>query len=132
MRCCNLDRIHRLFAKALQCSREVKFIKLWEQAERFMSVWARAMNYCYRNGIEVPKEQEAERKALEKAIRACGMEETSEAFFTWYFDEDNDCPFITMDYGGGERYAYPFTDEDPDGNQMDAGQSGQYGPEWGN
>ena len=27
--------------------------------------------------------------------------------FTWYFDEDNDCPFITMDYGGGERYAYP-------------------------
>ena len=52
--------------------------------------------------------------------------------FTWYFDEDNDCPFITMDYGGGERYAYPFTDEDPDGNQKDAGQSGQYGPEWGN
>ena len=49
MRCCNLDRIHRLFAKALQCSREVKFIKLWEQAERFMSVWARAMNYCYLN-----------------------------------------------------------------------------------
>ena len=75
-----MDRIHRLFAKALQCSSEVKFIKLWEQAERFMSVWARAMNYCYRNGIEVPKEQEAERKALEKAIRACGMEETSEAF----------------------------------------------------
>lgn len=76
-----MDRIHRLFAKALQCSREVKFIKLWEQAERFMSVWARAMNYCYRNGIEVPKEQEAERKALEKAIRRAAWRKRQKRFY---------------------------------------------------
>ena len=127
-----MNRLDRLYKKALRGAKDRHSRELLAQGVKYMGVWARAMNYCYQNGIEVPKEREAEREVLEKAIRACGMEETSEAFFAWYFDEDNDCPFITVDYGGGERYAYPFTDEDPDGNQKDAGQSGQYGPEWGN
>lgn len=69
------------------------------------------MTYCYQNEIEVPEDQEDKAAVLRKACEACGHGDQAKSFLEWYFDEDNDSVFVTIDYGEeGLAYGYPPTD----------------------
>lgn len=123
-----MNRLDRLYKRALQGAKDKRSRELLAQGVEFMGVWADAMTYCYQNGIEVPEEQEGQAAVLRRACEACGHGDQAEDFLEWYFDEDNDSVFITIDYGEeGLVFGYPSTNEDSDRGQAYTGQSGQYG-----
>lgn len=108
-----MNKLDRLYKKALQGAKDRHSRALLAQGVEYMGVWSDAMTYCYTNGIEVPEDQEGARDVLRSACVACGHADQTESFLDWYFDEDNDSIFITMDYGEeGLEYGYPTTNED--------------------
>ena len=107
-----MNKLDRLYRKALQGARDKHSRELLAQGVKYMGVWADAMTYCYTNGIKVPEDQEGATDVLRCACVACGHGDQADGFLEWYFDEDNDSIFITIDYGEeGLVYGYPPADE---------------------
>lgn len=103
-----MNKLDRLYKRALQGAKDRHSRELLALGVEYMGVWSDAMTYCYTNGIEVPEDQEGARDVLRRACVACGRADQAEGFLEWYFDEDNDSVFITIDYGEeGLVYGYP-------------------------
>ena len=103
-----MNKLDRLYKKALQGAKDRHSRELLAQGVEYMGVWSDAMTYCYTNGIEVPEDREGAMDVLRRACVACGHGGLADRFIEWYFDEDNDSIFITMDYGEeGIEYGYP-------------------------
>lgn len=106
-----MNKLDRLYKKALRGAKDRRSRELLAQGVKYMSVWADAMTYCYKNKIEVPEDREGEADVLRCACVACGHGDQVDSFLEWYFDEDNDSLFITIDYGEeGLAYGYPPAD----------------------
>lgn len=103
-----MNKLDRMYKEALQGAKDKHSRELLAQGVEYMGVWADAMTYCYKNGIDVPEDQERRADVLRRACVACGYGERVDGFLKWYFDDDNDSLFITMDYGEeGIEYGYP-------------------------
>lgn len=110
-----MNKLDRLYKRALQGAKDKHSRELLAQGVGLIGVWADAMTYCYQNGIAVPEDQEGEAAVLRLACEACGHGDQAEGFLEWYFDEDNDSVFVTLDHGEeGQAYGYPPTDGNTD------------------
>ena len=103
-----MDRLERLYRKALLGAKSMHGRELMEQGEKYMSLWVDFMRYCRDNKIDVPEDQEALKGMYKDILPVCGYsEDIIASFLDWFFDDDNDSIFITIDYGGGEvEYGY--------------------------
>lgn len=110
-----MNKIDRLFKKAMQGAKDRRRREKLAQGVEYMGVWADAMAYCYNNRVEIPKDQKGRIEAFRHALKACGHEEQAADFLEWYLD-------------GGEGLVYGDTAEnaDADGSTSDAGKGGQY------
>ena len=54
-----MDRLERLYRKALLGAKSMHGRELMEQGEKYMSLWVDFMRYCRDNKIDVPEDQEA-------------------------------------------------------------------------
>lgn len=107
-KCDVMNRLDRLYQKALIIAKNKRRQSLLEKSEKFMGLWVDFMRYCRDNRISVPEDQEALKTVYRKIFPQCGYSEDIEEYLSWYFDRDNDSIFITIDYGGGEiEYGYP-------------------------
>ena len=86
-----MDRLERLYRKALLGAKSMHGRELMEQGEKYMSFWVDFMRYCRDNKIDVPEDQEVLKGMYKDILPVCGYSEDNiVSFLDWFFDDDND------------------------------------------
>lgn len=102
-----MNKLDYLYKKAMSTAKNRYTRELWEHGEELMKVWVDVMTYCYEHGIPVPDDRGTKERVFRETCTKCNRKEIADRFIDWYFDEDNECVFITRDYGDGKvEYGY--------------------------
>lgn len=102
-----MNKIDRLYKKALQEAKNDRIKELIAQSIKFMAIWVDIMNYCQNNDIIIPEQKEKLIALYKDVCMKCGYAECTDDFIEWYFDDNNDTVFIVRDYGDGDiEYGY--------------------------
>ncbi|MCD8110326.1 MAG: hypothetical protein LUE14_09550 [Clostridiales bacterium] len=104
-----MNRLDNLYQKAFCDAKNARSQELLKQSSIYMPFWSNAMSYCYAHEITIPPDDNALADVYRTALQACGyQQEEIQHFIEWYFDEDNNAVFVTIDYGNGDLvFGYP-------------------------